>query len=184
MRVCALCSQDHECCTAKHLCIVQPSTGSAKGWRLLCAGGTLVLRFEPLLLHAECADLAAARLLLHAARAAGFRESGATFGGGFGGGAGGAAGGGPQHDAGGEGGEGGEGEGAAAHPGPVSNGAAPGHGASKGGSARALTARSAAGGSGGAADMGRVMVGVRCALRLEAPVAHGGQMAVSDEHVR
>lgn len=44
------------------------------------AGGKLVFRFEPFLLHAECVDMVAAGWLLHGAVLAGFRESGATLG--------------------------------------------------------------------------------------------------------
>ncbi|KAJ9506545.1 hypothetical protein QJQ45_019603, partial [Haematococcus lacustris] len=77
-------------------------------------GGTLVLRFEPFLLHAECRDMAAASWLLQAARGAGFRESGATLG----------------------------------------------------------------------ARGSRVMAGVRCALRLEVPVADGGALLVGDTYLR
>lgn len=40
-----------------------------------------MFRFEPFLLHAECVDVASAGWLLQAARLAGFRESGATWGG-------------------------------------------------------------------------------------------------------
>ncbi|KAL6761820.1 methyltransferase TYW3-domain-containing protein, partial [Haematococcus lacustris] len=77
-------------------------------------GCTLVLRFEPFLLHAECRDMAAASWLLQAARGAGFRESGVTTG----------------------------------------------------------------------ARGSRVMAGVRCALRLEVPVADGGALLVGDTYLR
>ena len=38
-------------------------------------------------------------------------------------------------------------------------------------------------GGGGGGD-GRVMVGVRCSLRLEAPVADGGELLVPDSYIR
>ena len=44
------------------------------------AAGSLVLRFEPFILHAECRTLQEASRVLLAARNAGYRESGATLG--------------------------------------------------------------------------------------------------------
>lgn len=44
------------------------------------AAGSLVLRFEPFILHAECRTLDEASRVLLAARNAGYRESGATLG--------------------------------------------------------------------------------------------------------
>jgi tRNA(Phe) wybutosine-synthesizing methylase Tyw3 len=44
------------------------------------AAGSLVLRFEPFILHAECRTLEEASKVLLAARNAGYRESGATLG--------------------------------------------------------------------------------------------------------
>eukprot|EP00798_Chlamydomonas_sp_ICE-L_P031886 gene31886-6189_t len=75
--------------------------------------GRLVMRFEPFILHAECDSVTTAAQLLHAAKLAGFRESGLSL---------------------------------------------------------------------GAAGQ-RAMVGVRCSLRLEAPVADNGQMLVPDDHI-
>ncbi|GAX76413.1 hypothetical protein CEUSTIGMA_g3858.t1 [Chlamydomonas eustigma] len=75
-----------------------------------CSGARLVLRFEPFILHAECESMEAARLLLLAAREAGYRESGITVG-------------------------------------------------------------------------GRIMVGIRCSLRLEAPVADAGLLLVPDQYI-